>query len=602
MKPFLGCAIAFFWIANVSELSAGRLSDDLLDELRHLCEFEELTPSQKGDLPEDNYKRQVHNVHLLFEKENFDAAYLSINESLRSIEQPKVRIILQCLKARIYYVKGLHQQSIDEYQAVLDQYGVDGIMKEKSRRILKVLGTILLHQARYKESIGVFKKLGNLLNQNYYDSLTKNSIHNIGLCYLHLKKFDSAEIYLRRSLKLEKESLDTLGQAKSYTDLANLFYEQYKDDLAIPLFEKGLEYAVLSGNDEVLKSANLNMAVVNENRKSFRQALDYRKNYEKIQQKLWDRDRVWELAKKEKTYELNLKEKEISILNERERAQKAELISQKTERNAFFLASLFLLVVVVGTVWAYRKIALTNKIVSKQKDELQELNNTKNQLFSIVAHDLKSPVFGLRLAQDRLEGAVKRGDREEVDRVVNENKNITDRTYSLLNNVLQWALEQTNQISFDPEIIDGAMLLEGVAYDYEAVSQGKQIDLSKEFGRGIQLNVDINSMKIVLRNLLDNAIKFTPESGKIYLKTKVERKECIITVRDTGMGMSEDQINSLCEVSGKKMNQDTDGRTGTGLGMVLCYALVQRNQGRIEIDSDIGKGTSVKISLPLYKT
>ena len=110
--------------------------------------------------------------------------------------------------------------------------------------------------------------------------------------------------------------------------------------------------------------------------------------------------------------------------------------------------------------------------------------------------------------------------------------------------------------------------------------------------------VDIQSMKVVFRNLLDNALKFTPKGGRVHIATATRGDVVRITIEDTGCGMEQGVVDRLFEISQAKIQTGTDGTTGTGLGMILCQAFVSRNGGTIEVESQVGKGTIITLNLP----
>jgi len=525
-------------------------------------------------------------------EKGYDSVLVDLNEIMNECS-PKEYPLLALIKARLFYEKGLTEKSITQYEDILSYFEDYPFYKINTEAII---ANLYIEKHDYQKSASILVKW----LEKYADKIRKNQlksyIHNLGICYLHLHKFDSAEIYLSKSINIKKLLHDTLGLAISYMDFANLYYEQYLDDKAIPLFIKGLEYAKLGNDQKVLRNAYLNMAVVEENRNDFKKALEYRKEYEKVVKELWDRDKVWELAEQEKQFEVSLKEKEISLLEEQRKVQQTELAAEKQQRNYLVGISVLLLITAIGSVLGYRKIKLSNELISSQKNELAEMNQHKNQLFSIVAHDLKSPVFALQKANKKLSSAIEDQDEVKVKSILSENEKIAGNTYSLLNNLLQWALDQSDQVMIQPETIPASRLIEQVVFDYLGPIQDKHIDLTENVNREHVIYADISSVKIILRNVIDNAIKFTPSEGKISIHSEQTEKEVIITISDTGCGLQMANANKY------EIQSDTYGKKGTGLGLTLAQSMAKRNHGNLSLFSQIGKGTQATLILPSQPT
>lgn len=585
-------------------IHAQHFAPDLEDVIKAYCPLRQIAGADSLIALDNNYHDKefihLHNAHIHYRNTHFTEAHEALNQALifASTDSP-YRFLYEFLKARIFLQKQLNQKALTAFH---NAFSI-GIQQQVDTQLLayisKNIGTAYLNNNNYKQALSSFRFWEKSYSSLEQPAKQAKVFHNIGLCYFHLRHYDSAEVYLKRSFNLEQELQDTLGIAISYMDMANLYYEQYKDNLAIPLFIKGLAYAKLTDDKKTIRNAHLNMAVVEENRKQYTEALKHRKAYEKLQKAIWHEDKVWELAKQEKQFEISLNESEITLLEERNRVQDAELATKNWQRNSFFSISITLLFIVIGSLWAYRKLNNSNKVILQQKDELENLNHTKNQLFSLVAHDLKSPVWALQQSQQKLAKAIHSHDIQTLKHIASENEKVTADTYRVLDNLLQWALAQTNQLSFLQESIPMKRLVDQVVYDYQHATALKDIDLTIHLVTNVLTSVDVQSMKSVLRNLLDNAIKFTSPFGKITITDVLDQQDMLLTISDTGCGMSSTQLTQAFDINQEKVQQDTDGKKGTGLGLVLCQSLIHKNHGQLHIESEIGKGTSITIRLPI---
>jgi len=244
------------------------------------------------------------------------------------------------------------------------------------------------------------------------------------------------------------------------------------------------------------------------------------------------------------------------------------------------------------------KKRLENEIVNRN-EQLIELNATKDKFISILAHDLRSPFNVLigftHLLQNKIIAENLTSVKEFVDIIEQTSKN----TYKLLENLLEWASSQQNRIAYKPETIN-LQLIVYECYTYVANNAvAKKIEIKMEIGENIFIQADSDMTKTILRNLMTNAIKFTPISGKIVLSAKINQTGVEISVSDTGVGMDEKTKNSLFKIGTTKSTTGTEGEHGTGFGLLLCKEFVEKHGGKIWVESEVGKGSDFKFTMPL---
>ncbi len=516
-----------------------------------------------------------------FLEHQWDSLIYATYKQLDTEKNPELIDYLHFYRGVAFWNKQVFEQAYTELALVTEDFKLHSY-------VLLYFGAIRLEQQQFRKSLSYFQRLLELGNGKLQKSHQTQVYHNIGLCYLHLEQFDSAEQYLKQSTALYELQNDTLELIGAYGDLAGLYYEQYKDELAIPYFEKAYE---LSGNtrDFLLRqNTALNMAIVEENREEYGQALVYRKQYEQWRDSLNDQSRVWELAQIEKKLAIEQKERQVQAL-------KADSALQKAERNrSLILAAALLLLLVVGAFF-YRDKARSNRLISAQKEELSTINDTKDRLFSIVSHDLRSSLNGLKsnLSQ-QLE--LQRGqDKTRINELLQQGSKLANSTFNLVDNLFHWALLQTQQSFFESEPLKLYYMVEQAAFDYDALMQTKIIGFHNDIPKATVVLADQGTLKIILRNLLDNAIKYTLEGGTVTCHAKIRDFWCTLVVEDTGIGMS-DEVREV--VIGEKQRTDQGPIRGTGLGLQLVRAMVLQNQGTFDIKSTEGRGVSVFITLP----
>ncbi|SED08757.1 Tetratricopeptide repeat-containing protein [Tenacibaculum sp. MAR_2009_124] len=471
------------------------------------------------------------------------------------------------------------------------------------------LGDIALEKNKFEKAVVFFQNVMNAPNRKKI-LVNKNSIiHNLGLCYLYLKKFDKAEKYLNESILYKEKNKDTLNLIGAYGNIANLYYEQYKDDLAIPYFEKAYSLSKklkINQNDLTRSQLNnkkrlifknrrissKNMAVVEENRKNFNKALVYRKEMERWVDSLNNQNTIYAVAEKEKEFAVQQKQKEVDLLH-----IKNEL--QETQRNIFLYSAVGLLILLGGSLYFYREKVKNNRIITEQKETLDELNATKDKLFSIVSHDLRSSVNALKNSNKILVSNLESKNLIALEDLLKKNSAIVNGAYGLLDNLLNWALLQTKQQYFYIEKQRLFIIAEHVSYNYQPLLLEKELSFENTVSKKNVVYADQESLKIVLRNLLDNAIKFSKTRGSIKIYTRnTSENYCDLVIEDTGLGMSEETRLKLLEdnvLLNKKEHEDV---IGTGLGLQLCKSMITKNNGKFDIESELGKGTKMIVSLP----
>jgi signal transduction histidine kinase len=237
--------------------------------------------------------------------------------------------------------------------------------------------------------------------------------------------------------------------------------------------------------------------------------------------------------------------------------------------------------------------------LKKYAGELEVANNTKVKLFNIIAHDLRSPfnsIIGLtQLLNERYESF------SEYDKkkIILKLKEASENTFNLLENLLAWSLSQRDGIQVKPEMIDLYEIASLQMDLFVSIAHNKNIMIKNQIISGTSANADRSMVTTIIRNLLNNALKFTP-SGGIITFTSFEKKDKIgITIMDTGVGMESDILNSLFKLSEMQSTAGTANEKGTGLGLMVSKEFVEKNGGEIRVESQAGKGSKFTFTLPV---
>ena len=244
-------------------------------------------------------------------------------------------------------------------------------------------------------------------------------------------------------------------------------------------------------------------------------------------------------------------------------------------------------------------IAEKAALLELQTHELSELNQVKNKLFSVIAHDLKTPMYALRNVFLSMQHA--KMPAKEIKQMLPSIVNEMNYTTSLMENLLQWAKTQMKSASVQREMIDIKSITQEAMQILQLQANNKKIYLESRIDFPVYCYADREMVNLVLRNLLSNAIKFTPENGRVLVSTSAKASFIEIFVQDTGIGMTSENMHQLFG----EMYYTTKGtasENGTGLGLKLCKHFLEKNGGEISVKSNPGKGSIFSFTLPKYNS
>lgn len=261
----------------------------------------------------------------------------------------------------------------------------------------------------------------------------------------------------------------------------------------------------------------------------------------------------------------------------------------------------------VGIFFIVRDISDRKGSEAKLKEyteKLSELNAIKDRYFSIIAHDLRNPFTSLRGITAIMQNKLENKQYEELDEYVKMLDTATERTHELLENLLEWSLTQIEDgISFNPKKLQLAKLVYTITLLQTNSLESNKINLTIDVPENIHIQADRNMVETVLRNLLSNAMKFTPDGGNIEISAKLAEQGDIVkvSVADSGMGIKPGNIEKLFRIETNYSTYGARHEKGTGLGLILCREFVERHGGRIWVNSEEGKGSTFNFTLPVAK-
>ncbi len=234
----------------------------------------------------------------------------------------------------------------------------------------------------------------------------------------------------------------------------------------------------------------------------------------------------------------------------------------------------------------------------ESEQKLQELNKTKDKFFSILAHDLRNPFNTIMGFSELLLTQKEFIPQDKADHFYKLINDASKSAFSLLSNLLEWSRSQTGNISFMPIPFNMAEIVSESIKLLEATAAKKTIKLISEFSERVDVYADMNMITTILRNLISNAIKFSFEESYITIGSEKQNGMVHIFVKDNGIGLKEEDVGKLFRIDTNKSTPGTQNETGTGLGLILCKEFVERNGGKIWVESIYKQGSKFIFSVP----
>ncbi|RVU00469.1 tetratricopeptide repeat protein [Mucilaginibacter limnophilus] len=546
-----------------------------------------------------------------------------------------------------YYVMGNYFASLEaasQLATISDRAGYKlGIANAYHLR-----GLVFLSQDEFDDAIVDFEKsLKEALQLNNKRKLTM-LYFNIGICYDEMKKPEKAFEYLNKGMQVSKEIGDEHMVSMTNNRLGEVFFKigQYKE--AILFHQKVLKAEYQDNWENAFAYSGLAQAQYA--LKQYEQAIINAQKSVVLARKtssLWDEVRALKILAKahaakgnyKAAYDSNvLMNKLDDSLNNESRQQKInylqlkqqrsdnlrlvkdnEVHEQKSKFNRLLIGGIGLLAACISIFAVVitrsnmnktslnKKLERRNKAIALQKDEiyhqnerLDQLNQTKNQLFSVISHDLRGPFASMIQTIE----FIRSGDVED-----DEKELILERFYQqvghiagMVNNLLLWANSQLTGIKSEATKIDVKTLVQETIAVSEFLATDKNINLIHDNDAVTPAFADPDHVRIIVQNIIGNAIKFTPKGGTITIDYPSNEKYCVIRIKDTGVGITPEKMHKLFKIVGKGISgYGTNNEVGAGIGLLLIKQFVDVNKGEIKIHSEPGAGTEVLVCLPKFE-
>jgi len=511
----------------------------------------------------------------------------------------------------IYKELGSLERAFEFFRRSLDIYEITGKTAEIVNLTLQI-GDIYLQRNLYEKALEYYFKgdeIGKDLDNKKLKAIT---LSNIGEAYNQKGDYLLALDYQKKSIALKEEIGDKMRLSISYTEMGIIYANVRDYQKALLNLNKGLELAIdLNFKYQIIKSYKY-LSDVYSRLGNYKKSMEYYKNYIESRDQVYSEESKQTMAELQARYQVERKEKENERLRHSQQLSKAQIRNQQLLIGSVLITLFILFALALVFRKRYQQnqklniqLSLKNKeIEDHQKNveslnaELKEANNTKDKFFSIVAHDLKNPFNSLLVLSELLLDDYETLTDEERKQFIFQIKFSAKNTYSLLQNLLEWASSQSNKTSIVKEKINLGNLTGEAITLLKPIAKNKKILIKSDIPDEMIAYADRNMVSTVILNLLTNAIKFTPQKGFVEIRSYERNNHVEVEVADSGIGISENNQKKLFRLDEKFQTDGTEKEKGTGLGLVLCKEFIEKNNGEIWVESKEGEGSRFYFSLP----
>lgn len=436
------------------------------------------------------------------------------------------------------------------------------------------------------KSLEISKDIGDI-------ELTISTYNIIGGILSYKGKHDEA-------LKCFFYALDEVDKDSTYTDKANILYNISNIYYVEKNYEKAIQYGLQSYN--LSKKYGIKIYILMSARilcYSYAEMGDYKLAYSysvesgNLHISIFDEKKSTIIYGLQKKYEEELKKKE-----EKEQTTKKYII--------IFAVVLFGVIIAIAFYIRHRnliihskELAIKNKLISEQKEALTKSNIAKDKYFSILSHDIRNPLNGILGFSNLLESEYDDINDDEKKEYIGYLKTSSESLFRLIDRLLIWSRLQTGRVDVNKEKVNLNEIISNTIDLQKANAIRKGIILENNVLENIFVIADKYVLEIVLRNILDNAVKFTSEGGTIAVRTETDGNNITVSVTDTGVGINPEDLNKIFLIDQKISSKGTDSEEGTGLGLILCKEMLELLSVTLKVESKKGRGSKFFFELPL---
>jgi signal transduction histidine kinase len=544
----------------------------------------------------------------------------------------------------VYFQQGIYLKAAEEFYkslAIAEKNNYTELIINN----LNSLGLCFYYQKQYQQAENFFIKALEKSEKTTNKQFKGQIIGNLGMISGEQKKYEKEREYYQQSIQIYEKIKDSLGLSIIYNNIGESFFEEDKPYLALYNYEKsskisekiedfvGVAYALintakvylkLNNPDEAEKYALSGLALVEKYQiaelkaelyktfsaiyelgKNYESSLKYQKMYAEHLDKNYNQDSQTRLAQLQSLYLNAQKDRENESLKKEQAENNNIILRQRIIFGVFGVGVIVLLGLLGLLFWANKRKTKFNETlktqkeeISRQKAELAEINQVKDKLFSIIAHDFRGPLNSLQGVLSLVN--TQELSEKEIKYILSGLKDKLNDTQTLLENLLNWTKSQMQGIEINPITLNFSKIVEDTIRLLFPYAENKGISFVKQVPDNLLVKCDVDSLRLILRNLFTNALKFSFPSNPIEIETQIIDQSFVkIAVKDKGMGISRENLAKLFKPQYHYTSAGTANEKGTGLGLLLTKDFVELNGGQIWVESIENQGSTFYFTLPM---
>ena len=495
-----------------------------------------------------------------------------------------------------FHALGNYDKALEYYNKSKENYVVENSVAGQNNALFQIAG-IYVDTQKLEEAKKLYQQLSD--DEQFAKSpyIAVKLYNNYGGVLIEMGNYNEAEIIVKKAYDLNLEVGNEFSACTNLNNLTNIYIRLKNAKKAIVHGEKALALSKKNHNINAQHSAVALLAEAFELGKQYRQSVEFHKQENELNDSINKIELNKTIADLEGKYQSKKKQQTIKNLETENQLRNLEI---KRKNTVNLLTSIILIVFVAALFFvllAFRKVRKQKVLLDEQYHKLEALNDSLHKMFAIISHDMRNLISGFKGSGELVSYYLENEETTKLQKMAGHLSENADRLEVLLNNLLNWALTESGIYKPRPNTVAIKPAIDNLIALSKTQAEEKNISIKNKIDPNVKVFADPDNFSFIFRNLLSNAIKFT-QNGSIVFDAVSSHGKTIITVTDSGVGISKQLLPTIFGLKKENKTLGTSGEKGTGLGLKLVYDFVALNKGNIKIESEPGKGTKIIVELP----
>ncbi len=469
------------------------------------------------------------------------------------------------------------------------------------------ISIVLTKQKKYNQAIKYLLEVSEIYKSTGNEPYLAASYLNLALAYKKLKQFDKTLEYMDKAYFIYNKNGEKDNICVYHLNMGEIYLEMNQVEKAGFHLHEAEKLSTIIGSKELAANAYDFLSDYHKAKNNYAKAYEYLLKGKIINDSVLNAQTTEKISQIQYQYEITQREADNEHLM-KENLNKELQLSKKNTFLFILSGVIAIIALMVGFLYNQNRIKRRanamleekNNLIEKQKDDLVTLNASKDKFLSILAHDIKNPLSTILGISELMYTENEKLTKEEKAIFTKDIHTLATNLFEIINTLLSWAVSQGGLTAVNPQNFNIKALAEKSTQNLKTVAKQKSINIIVEGSDEIDVFADSNMLLSVLHNLISNAIKFTYKEGEIKIVIEKESNDYAkVSVIDNGIGLTEKSIEKLFRYDKHFLNKGTAGESGTGLGLILCKDFVEKNGGKIWVESEPKKGSTFRFTIPL---